>query len=107
MLPRPAAPDPAPLPLPLLGRLLPAGFPSPADDYLDGESVAFVEWPPAAESELERVTLRVEPTSMPLLILAIARKRRWRSSKPNGMSGQTIQRKHRPSCAYQRNKPGN
>ncbi len=23
--------------LPLLGRLLPAGFPSPADDYLDGE----------------------------------------------------------------------
>src|SRR3954453_1830386 len=37
MLPRPAAPDPAPLPLPLLGRLVPAGFPSPADDYLDGE----------------------------------------------------------------------
>ncbi len=29
--------DPRTLPLPLLGRLLPAGFPSPADDYLDGE----------------------------------------------------------------------
>ena len=28
---------PAALPLPLLGRLLPAGFPSPADDYLAGE----------------------------------------------------------------------
>ena len=34
---RPAALDPAALPVPLLGRLLPAGFPSPADDYLDGE----------------------------------------------------------------------
>ena len=34
---RPAALDPAALPIPLLGRLLPAGFPSPADDYLDGE----------------------------------------------------------------------
>ena len=33
----PLAPDPAPLPLPLLGRLVPAGFPSPADDYLEGE----------------------------------------------------------------------
>ena len=33
----PAALDPAALPVPLLGRLLPAGFPSPADDYLDGE----------------------------------------------------------------------
>ena len=33
----PAALDPASLPVPLLGRLLPAGFPSPADDYLDGE----------------------------------------------------------------------
>ena len=32
-----AAPDPVALPAPLLGRLLPAGFPSPADDYLDGE----------------------------------------------------------------------
>jgi hypothetical protein len=29
--------DPEALPLPLLGRLLPAGFPSPADDYLEGE----------------------------------------------------------------------
>ena len=34
---RPAALDPAALPVPLLGRLLPAGFPSPADDHLDGE----------------------------------------------------------------------
>ena len=34
---RPAALDPTTLPVPLLGRLLPAGFPSPADDYLDGE----------------------------------------------------------------------
>ena len=34
---RPAALDPTSLPVPLLGRLLPAGFPSPADDYLDGE----------------------------------------------------------------------
>ena len=34
---RPLARNPAPLPLPLLGRLLPAGFPSPADDYLEGE----------------------------------------------------------------------
>ena len=33
----PAALDPAALPVPLLGRLLPAGFPTPADDYLDGE----------------------------------------------------------------------
>ena len=33
----PAALDPAALPVPLLGCLLPAGFPSPADDYLDGE----------------------------------------------------------------------
>ena len=30
-------PDPRRLPLPLLGRRVPAGFPSPADDYLDGE----------------------------------------------------------------------
>ena len=29
--------DPAPLPLPLLGRRVPAGFPSPADDWLEGE----------------------------------------------------------------------
>jgi DNA polymerase V len=29
--------DPLRLPLPLLGRLVPAGFPSPADDHLDGE----------------------------------------------------------------------
>lgn len=32
-----ASPDPMPLSLPLLGRLVPAGFPSPADDYLEGE----------------------------------------------------------------------
>jgi DNA polymerase V len=37
MLPQPATLEPPPLPLPLLGRLLPAGFPSSADDYLDGE----------------------------------------------------------------------
>ena len=37
MVPLPAAPDPAPQPLPLLGRRVPAGFPSPADDYLEGE----------------------------------------------------------------------
>ena len=35
MVPLPAAPDPAPLPL--VGRRVPAGFPSPADDYLEGE----------------------------------------------------------------------
>ena len=29
--------DPAAPPVPLLGRSVPAGFPSPADDYLDGE----------------------------------------------------------------------
>lgn len=29
--------DPLPFTLPLLGRLVPAGFPSPADDYLEGE----------------------------------------------------------------------
>lgn len=29
--------DPAASPVPLLGRSVPAGFPSPADDYLDGE----------------------------------------------------------------------
>jgi DNA polymerase V len=29
--------DPRRLPLPLLGRRVPAGFPSPADDYLEGE----------------------------------------------------------------------
>ncbi len=34
MLLRPAL-DPETLPLPLLGRLLPAGFPSPADDYVE------------------------------------------------------------------------
>ena len=33
----PVAYDPATLPVPLLGRLVAAGFPSPADDYLDGE----------------------------------------------------------------------
>lgn len=31
------APCPSTLPLPLLGRFVPAGFPSPADDYLEGE----------------------------------------------------------------------
>jgi DNA polymerase V len=36
MVPLPAAADPAPLLLPLLGRRVPAGFPSPADDYLEG-----------------------------------------------------------------------
>ena len=36
MLLRPAF-DSEALLLPLLGRLLPAGFPSPADDYLEGE----------------------------------------------------------------------
>src|SRR5215216_5112104 len=36
MLLRPAL-DPEPLTLPLLGRRVPAGFPSPADDYLEGE----------------------------------------------------------------------
>src|SRR3954452_12097816 len=39
MQPCPAALDPAPLPVPLIGRLVPAGFPSPADDYLEGEIV--------------------------------------------------------------------
>lgn len=34
---RPPARNPAPLPLPLLGSRVPAGFPSPADDYLEGE----------------------------------------------------------------------
>jgi DNA polymerase V len=29
--------DPEPLAIPLIGRLVPAGFPSPADDYLEGE----------------------------------------------------------------------
>jgi DNA polymerase V len=29
--------DPEPLPLPLLGRRIPAGFPSPADDWLEAE----------------------------------------------------------------------
>lgn len=33
----PVAVDPAALPVPLLGRSVAAGFPSPADDYLDGE----------------------------------------------------------------------
>lgn len=37
MHPCPVATDPARLPLPLIGRLVPAGFPSPADDYLEGE----------------------------------------------------------------------
>ena len=36
MLLRPAL-DPEALPLPLLGRLVPAGFPSPADDHLEGK----------------------------------------------------------------------
>jgi hypothetical protein len=33
----PLAPVLASLPVPLFGRLVPAGFPSPADDYLEGE----------------------------------------------------------------------
>jgi DNA polymerase V len=33
----PLAPFLTSLPLPLHGRLIPAGFPSPADDYLEGE----------------------------------------------------------------------
>lgn len=33
----PVAVDAPALMLPLMGRLVPAGFPSPADDYLDGE----------------------------------------------------------------------
>ena len=33
----PVAFDPAAFPVPLLGRSVSAGFPSPADDYLDGE----------------------------------------------------------------------
>src|SRR5437868_6650250 len=33
----PVALDPLTLPVPLLGRLVAAGFPSPADDYLEGE----------------------------------------------------------------------
>ena len=37
MRPPPVARDPGSLPLPLLGRGVPAGFPSPADDYLEGE----------------------------------------------------------------------
>ena len=34
-VPLSALPDQASIPL--LGRLVPAGFPSPADDYLEGE----------------------------------------------------------------------
>jgi tRNA threonylcarbamoyladenosine biosynthesis protein TsaE len=30
------------------------------DDYLTGDAVVFIEWPVAAEPELERVALRVE-----------------------------------------------
>ena len=30
------------------------------DDYLTEDAVAFVEWPPAAEPQLERVAVRVE-----------------------------------------------
>ncbi len=33
----PLAPFLSTLPVPLLGRVVPAGFPSPADDYLEGE----------------------------------------------------------------------
>ena len=35
--PIPLAPFLATLPVPLFGRWVPAGFPSPADDYLEGE----------------------------------------------------------------------
>jgi tRNA threonylcarbamoyladenosine biosynthesis protein TsaE len=30
------------------------------DDYLTDDAVAFIEWPPAAEGALERVTVRVD-----------------------------------------------
>ena len=33
----PSAPDPPPQPLPLTGCPVQAGFPSPAEDYLEGE----------------------------------------------------------------------
>ena len=49
--------DPVALALPLLGRLLAAGFPSPADDYLEGEidlSRFLIERP--AATYLMRVT---------------------------------------------------
>lgn len=35
--PRPAAPDPPPLPLPLFLVRVAAGFPSPAEDYVEGQ----------------------------------------------------------------------
>lgn len=37
LTPIPLAPLLTSLPVPLHGRLIPAGFPSPADDYLEGE----------------------------------------------------------------------
>ncbi|RYF21370.1 MAG: translesion error-prone DNA polymerase V autoproteolytic subunit [Oxalobacteraceae bacterium] len=49
------------LPVPLLGRLIPAGFPSPADDYLEGEidlATFLIERPSAT------FTMRVSGHSM-------------------------------------------
>jgi tRNA threonylcarbamoyladenosine biosynthesis protein TsaE len=45
-----------------LYRLADLGQEDPAllDDYLTAESVAFIEWPGAAEPRLERITRRVE-----------------------------------------------
>jgi len=34
--------------------------PALLEDYLTGDAVAFVEWPDAAEPELDRVTMRIE-----------------------------------------------
>jgi tRNA threonylcarbamoyladenosine biosynthesis protein TsaE len=45
-----------------LYRLADLGQEDPAllDDYLTPESVAFIEWPAAAEPRLERITRRIE-----------------------------------------------
>jgi tRNA threonylcarbamoyladenosine biosynthesis protein TsaE len=45
-----------------LYRLVDLGQEDPAllDDYLTSESVAFIEWPSAAEPWIDRVTQRVE-----------------------------------------------
>ena len=61
MVPRPVALDPSPLSLPLIGRRVPAGFPSPADDYLEEEidlNKFLIERPAAS------YTLRVSGSSM-------------------------------------------
>ena len=34
--------------------------PALLEDYLTGDAIAFVEWPGAAEPELDRVTMRIE-----------------------------------------------